>query len=1013
MKTTMMKLSLALLCLTGAALAQAGPQIPLSGSIGVPGSAPTLCSAAVVMPSDANFTLTANQFACNSLYVTSSASLTATRNIVAPLNYGQQFTVTNATTGGQSIQLIGASGTGVTIASGQTQVVNSPNGTNYVATASTGGSGLPSATQSGQIISSTAAGTTYAVQGQTFYSQASDTVASIESKCSSLCTYVVTVPQTITLGASHALSSNVQLNFQAGGQWTVNGAFTLTIPGNVDGTLNQHFAGSSTIVFGNSQAIVPVEWFGAIGDWNGSTGTNNTTSIQSCLNSLTSGQCLLQAKSYLITSALTITKSSTGIAGTASANIANATIQKPSQLVINSASADAIDVGTFHGTYIQLNRFSNFGIQRTVLPTGTASGMALNDVGLYTIEGVGAFENVRGFYFLGGYNGEVKNSEAAIGNVSTYTTPAYGFYVDSDSTSAQSSIHLTADIAVDLVASGQFVGMELHGSQINDTDVDFLNITGDNYGLRIDQTGACPALGAYDIIFNTLTIDSGLTDSVFISNTCAAGDRVGILFNGGFLGGFGSIGVGGIDIESSSGITFSGTQITAPVLVHNSNVVNFTGVQFYTGASLTYSNSNNSIVGNNTFRGPASSAPATYVVLAGSTNNSIIGNALSGFATNGITLDSTSNDNILSNNAIDATHIPTAVVDGGNRNGAYAYSYNFAGFHHARAFGTPSAPAAILFNDSTDGNYPLILRADNVGQNQGTDIPSGASYQWSSAADGAAVGDTGISRIAAGEVAMGTATPGDRTGQLDIAALKIGSAAALGSVQGTGTKILSATGTVPAGNLYGSDGTGAATDSGVSPGTLASVVANNTWTGTNSYINTVAHSTITAATSGANRSSPVVQAGANYWNGSASTSCQLSWQLNPAAGTNPVHTYSLSQSGCPSPVLTQLPTLGTIGNCSSSASPAVCGSSAAGSVVIAATASSVTVNTTAVTANSQILITPDDSLGTKLGVTCNSTLVTVLSSFGITARTAGTSFTISTSSTPTANPACFSYSIIN
>src|SRR5207302_7263892 len=51
-----------------------------------------------------------------------------------------------------------------------------------------------------------------------------------------------------------------------------------------------------------------------------------------------------------------------------------------------------------------------------------------------------------------------------------------------------------------------------------------------------------------------------------------------------------------------------------------------------------------------------------------------------------------------------------------------------------------------------------------------------------------------------------------------------------------------------------------------------------------------------------------------------------------------------------------------VGNCTSSASPAVCGSAAAGSVVIAAAATTVTVNTTAVTANSQIFLQPDDSL---------------------------------------------------
>jgi hypothetical protein len=97
-------------------------------------------------------------------------------------------------------------------------------------------------------------------------------------------------------------------------------------------------------------------------------------------------------------------------------------------------------------------------------------------------------------------------------------------------------------------------------------------------------------------------------------------------------------------------------------------------------------------------------------------------------------------------------------------------------------------------------------------------------------------------------------------------------------------------------------------------------------------------------------------------------------------------------------------------NCSSAAAPAVCGSAIAGSVVVAAAATTVTVNTTAVTANSQILLQEDSSLGTKLGVTCNTTPATAPPA--VTARTAGTSFAILTT-TPTTNPRCFSYSIIN
>jgi hypothetical protein len=101
--------------------------------------------------------------------------------------------------------------------------------------------------------------------------------------------------------------------------------------------------------------------------------------------------------------------------------------------------------------------------------------------------------------------------------------------------------------------------------------------------------------------------------------------------------------------------------------------------------------------------------------------------------------------------------------------------------------------------------------------------------------------------------------------------------------------------------------------------------------------------------------------------------------------------------------------LPTSTNCSSAASPAVCVAAAAGSIVVAASATSVVVNTTAVTANSQIIVTYDSSLGAKLGVTCNATEPAL---YGVTARTAGTSFTLS-SSAPSANPACFSYAVIN
>jgi len=103
----------------------------------------------------------------------------------------------------------------------------------------------------------------------------------------------------------------------------------------------------------------------------------------------------------------------------------------------------------------------------------------------------------------------------------------------------------------------------------------------------------------------------------------------------------------------------------------------------------------------------------------------------------------------------------------------------------------------------------------------------------------------------------------------------------------------------------------------------------------------------------------------------------------------------------------------TATNCSSSASPAVCGSATAGSVVIAASATSVVVNTTAITANSQILLTEDSSLGSKLSVTCNTQSLLTLGFPKVTVRTAGSNFTISIEVAPTTNPLCISYAIFN
>lgn len=107
-----------------------------------------------------------------------------------------------------------------------------------------------------------------------------------------------------------------------------------------------------------------------------------------------------------------------------------------------------------------------------------------------------------------------------------------------------------------------------------------------------------------------------------------------------------------------------------------------------------------------------------------------------------------------------------------------------------------------------------------------------------------------------------------------------------------------------------------------------------------------------------------------------------------------------------------VPSFSTSSNCASDAAPAVCGSAAAGHFVIAASATSVTVNSTAVTANSEILIDEDQSVGTLFtpNITCNTGITSLPV---VSARTAGTSFTVTISAGLSTNPVCYGFTIIN
>jgi hypothetical protein len=75
------------------------------------------------LTSDANYNAVQADYQANIMEFTSSVSLTGTRNIVVPITSGYQWVVYNGTTGAQSLQFIGSSGTGITVANGKRAII--------------------------------------------------------------------------------------------------------------------------------------------------------------------------------------------------------------------------------------------------------------------------------------------------------------------------------------------------------------------------------------------------------------------------------------------------------------------------------------------------------------------------------------------------------------------------------------------------------------------------------------------------------------------------------------------------------------------------------------------------------------------------------------------------------------------------------------------------------------------------------------------------------------------------
>jgi hypothetical protein len=545
-----------------------------------------------------------------------------------------------------------------------------------------GGGSLPTATAPGQIISSTGAGTTYAVQGGLFYQQSGDTISSIETECSSPCTYVVTSPQTITLGASHALNANVNLQFMAHGSWTINGSgFTLTIPGNVSGTLNQHFvAGSGSVAFGNTQAQAPVEWFGAVNDWNGSTGTDNTTAIQTCLNLAIT--CTFQVGGYEITSALSVSKANVGLAGAVAGSTAfpYGGSVSGTYLITTSASADIIDFAGASGNYINHNTVKRIAFERSVPPSGSATGLSFSYVAGATVSQTQSMDSITGYYikavpglWVGSFDYNVASWGYGLpGN--SYPTTVTGWALDTSGATQLDSFqmnHNSADNADSNMASSS-TGISLTGTNISDVmsdDFETSNYVGT--GINITPSGTTN-FTAGDVHFTHAVLDQCRVNCILVDNVIAS-TYGAVELNGWFNEGVGGSGCA-VQLTNSVGVTVTASQIygiTDAVCIRNSTV-SLTGNTLYTkvtggtGYGILLNSATSGSITGNTITGNGATA---LIGLVDSSYYAIAGNSLLGSASVGISFDSSSNYNTAGNlNTINPASITTPINDSGTGN---------------------------------------------------------------------------------------------------------------------------------------------------------------------------------------------------------------------------------------------------------------------------------------------------------------------------------------------------------
>ena len=452
--------------------------------------------------------------------------------------------------------------------------------------------------------------------------------------------------------------------------------------------------------------------------------------------------------------------------------------------------------------------------------------------------------------------------------------------------------------------------------------------------------------------------------------------------SGGSGGGSGTVTSVGLTVPGSSILGVTGSPVTTSGNLGLTTTGTSGGIPYFSSTSA-LSSSALLAAGNLMVGGGAGTAPATNPDWSFS-SNVLVGNFNSTAVPSPATL--------VSNGAI------IAGADGTNSGLGLIGTNGAQGIVQDIAYGgTLASPTAL----GTSVNIGGMIANGYDGTSVTTTAPVGIQFQTCSGAAWSHSVNT-CTLIGFNTTASGSVTPGTNAALRSDGSFIV--AASAGAVTSPGAHGLYVSGPTSITQGYSvpsalTDGATIAVNAALSNNFTVTIAGNRTLSNpTNLVAGQILNFQITQDATG-NRT---LAFGANY-NGAIS--------LNPAANAVTLFScYASSSSslqcagGAPAGV--------TASNCSSGASPAVCGSARAGSVAVPTGATpTLVIDSSAVTATSEILLNVDES-ATIAGTTCNTTLATLVNPV-VTARSAGTSFTIQMNSTLATNPACVDYQIVN